>query len=134
MSKEIERIILKATAEALNKLGDQVAALSLPEVPLEEGTLRGSAVYPSNDDGSHSATPEHLESMVSYNTVYAAAQHEGWALQHRGDKIILWVVKHHSEPGTKTHFLSDPYKAMVPRMEPFIAASIRKALDERGKL
>ena len=130
-SDDIKHLILKASANALNQLADSVAADAIPETPLEQGTLRASEVYPGNDvDGSHTATEDNLESKVSFNTVYAAAQHEGWAIQHRGGKEVFWQVKNYSEPGTKSKFLEDPWKKMIPRMEPFIAASIRKAIDE----
>lgn len=151
--KQLQKIVCHGAAGALNQLADKVAADSLPEVPLEFGELRASAVYPGNDpDGTSTATEDDLEAMVSYNTVYAAAQHEEWAEQSRMhpvvfiagvgwrtlvDKIyphtVMWVVKNHTEPGTKGHFLSDPYKAMVPRMEPFVAASIARDIDEAKK-
>lgn len=151
--KQIQGIIARSAADALNQLADKVAADSLPEVPLEYGELRASAVYPGNDpDGASRATEDNLEATVSYNTVYAAAQHEGFAEQNRIHPVVyiegvgwrtlvdkfyphtvLWVVKNHTEPGTKAHFLSDPYKAMIPRMEPFVAASISKGLDEANK-
>jgi hypothetical protein len=131
---EVERIVRRATARALNLLADQLAAMAIPETPMVTGTLRGSEVFPSNDgDGSHTATEDHLESMVSFNTVYAMAQHEGDMTYERNGKEIHWVVKRHTEPGTKTHYLEDPYKALVPRMEPFIAAYIKEELD-RAKL
>lgn len=154
MNEKVIVIVKKAAAKAFNQLADKVAADSLEEVPLEFGGLRASAVYPGNDlDGLSTATEDKLESQVSYNTVYAAAQHEGWALQHRNHPVafiegvgwrtitskiyeheVLWVVKNYSEPGTKSHFLSDPYKAMVPRMEPFVSATIAKELDSIGLL
>jgi Minor capsid protein len=150
---EMATVVRRSAARALNQIADKVAADSLPEVPLENGELRASAVYPGNDpDGPSSATDEKLEATVSYNTVYAAAQHEGWAEQNRmhpavyikdvgwrtlTDKLkphtLVWVVKHHTEPGTKSHFLSDPFKSMIPRMEPFVAASIAKGLDEANR-
>lgn len=132
---EIELIVRRAAAKALNELADQVAALSTPETPIVTGTLRGSAIYPGNDaEGSHTATEDDLTSMVSYNTVYAAAQHEGEMTYERNGKLIHWVVKQHTEPGTKTKYLEDPYKAMVPRIEPYVAAKIREGLDLAGRL
>jgi hypothetical protein len=150
VTQQVIDAVLKGTAQALNQLADKVAADSLPEVPLEYGTLRASAVYPGNDpDGESTATEDNLEAQVSYNTVYAAAQHEGWALQQRSHPVVyiegvgfrtltekfyphevVWVVKKYNEPGTKSHYLSDPFKAMVPRMEPFIGATIAQTLDK----
>lgn len=122
-----------AAARALNLLADQVAALSIQEAPIAPGggTLRGSCVYPANDeDGSHTATEDDLTAMVSYNTVYAAAQHEGEMTYERNGATIHWKVEHHTEPGTKTHYLEDPYKAMLPRIEPFVAAMVRAEFDK----
>jgi hypothetical protein len=150
---QMAHIVCRSAATALNQLADKVAADSLIEVPLENGELRASAVYPGNDpDGASAATEDDLEANVSYNTVYAAAQHEGWAEQNRmhpvvfikdvgwrtlTDKIyphtVLWKVKKYSEPGTGAHYLSNPYKRMIPRIEPFVAASISKGLDEANK-
>jgi Minor capsid protein len=131
---EVERIVRKATARALNLLADQLAAKALQETPMVTGTLRGSEVFPSNDlDGSHTATEDHLTSMVSFNTVYAQAQHEGEMTYERNGKEIHWVVKRHTEPGTKDHYLSDPYKALIPHMQPFIDAYVKQELD-RAKL
>jgi hypothetical protein len=150
---QISAIVCRSAAAALNQIADKVAADSLPEVPLENGELRASAVYPGNDpDGTSSATEDDLEATVSYNTVYASAQHEGFAEQERMHPVVyikdvgwrtltnkiqphtvMWVVKNYSEPGTQSHFLSDPFKAMVPRMEPFVAASISKGLDEANR-
>lgn len=150
---QIAQIVSRSAATALNQLADKVAADSLEEVPLLNGELRASAVYPGNDpEGTSAATEEDLEATVSYNTVYAAAQHEGFAEQQRMHPVVfikdvgwrtlvdksyphtvLWVVKKYTEPGTKSHFLGDPFKAMVPRMEPFVSASVAKGLDEANK-
>jgi hypothetical protein len=143
-------IINRAAARAMNVCADDLAARSIDECPMETGTLRGTCQYPSNDPtGSHSATEDDLDAVVSYNTVYAAAQHEGAALQHRmhpvypiGDgqfrtntrvikpRVIEWVVKRYTTPGTKSHFLSDPLKAMAPRYERLIGLQVEKDLSE----
>lgn len=129
--QEIAELMQKTTAHTLNVIGDDLAGRSTAETPVESGELRGSARYPSNDPPS-AAEPEHLEAMVSFNTPYAAAQHEGIALQHRTKPHpheVLWVVKNHPGGG-KSHYLSDPFKEMVPRYEAAIAAAIKKALEE----
>jgi hypothetical protein len=147
-SAQVQVIVKQSAAKAFNQLADKVAADSLVEVPLETGTLRASATYPGNDPAS-AATEDDLEATVAYNTVYAHAQHEGMALQKRlhpsvyiegvgwrtltnvsKPHQVMWVVKEYTEPGTKKKFLEDPYKAMIPRMEPFVAASIAKGIDE----
>jgi hypothetical protein len=149
---EIQWKIKEAAATAFNQFADGVASDSELEVPVDSGDLKASALYPANDPGSRCA-PEDLwrGSEVSYNTVYAAAQHEGFAVQHRMHPVVpitkkgvvvgyftdtsrifihdvIWKVEHWSEPGTKDHFLSDPLKAKSPRLEAFTGASIAAAL------
>jgi hypothetical protein len=148
----VRQKIREAAATALNRFADGVASDSELEVPVESGELKASALYPANDPASRCA-PEDLVTgaMVSYNTVYAAAQHEEFAIQHRMHPVvplfkkgmlvgfytdtskidehdIVWRVKQWTEPGTKGHFLSDPLKAKTPRLEMFMAASIKSEL------
>jgi hypothetical protein len=145
----LEEIIKEAkqgAADGINASGDDLAGQAIAETPVEEGTLRASARYPANDSES-AATPNVLEAQVSFNTPYAAAQHEGQALQHRQFAVkpdghggfftdindikphtVLWVVKNHPGGG-KSHYLSDPLKAMVNRYEQAIARSISERLD-----
>lgn len=149
---DVQLRIRVAAAEAINRLADKVAADAIPETPIENGELRASELYPGNDAAS-ACQPDSLAdgATVSFNTVYAAAQHEGEALQHwmhpripiiKGgvlvgfftdtskvaEKDVMWIVKNYSEPGTKSHYLEDPFKATIPRMELFMAASISAAL------
>jgi hypothetical protein len=147
-----EQIVRKAAATALNHFSDKVAADSEGEVPVKFGELKASALYPANDPASR-ADPENLTdgAMVSYNTVYAAAQHEGEALQHRMHPVVPitvkghvvgfytdtskiyeheveWVVKDYTEPGVKSHYLSDPLKQNSPNLERFVGLNIAKVL------
>lgn len=149
---DIQIKIRQAAASAINSFADKVHADSEPQVPLKFGELKASALYPANDPASR-CDPENLVAgaLVSYNTVYAAAQHEGQATQHRmhpsvpiikggvlvgwftdTSKIyeheVEWVVKHHSEVGTKTHYLSDPLNDNTPKLERFTALHIAAVL------
>lgn len=132
----IAYLFLEAAVDAINLGAGHVMSDSIDEAPLgptvDEGgdaqstsTLRESAAL-------EEATREHLWATISYNTSYAAAQHEGVALQHRKGEIILWIVKHHTTPGTKTKFLEDPLKAFLPRFERFVARYVRKRLEAEG--
>jgi len=149
---EAQKMIRKAAAGGINDFADGVAADSELEVPVKLGDLKASALYPGNDPASR-CDPENLTdgAMVSYNTVYAAAQHEGEALQHRMHPVVPitkhgvvvgfftdvtriyeheveWVVEHYTEPQTKSHFLSDPLKNKTPQLERFIGLNIAKVL------
>jgi hypothetical protein len=155
--EDASRVMARAAAQAMNAAADDLAAKSLDEAPLDVGTLRASCLYPSNDPtGEHSATEDDLDAMVSYNTVYAHAQHEGEALQHwihprvpiskHGvvvgfftdtsriqEKEVLWVARRYSTPGTKSHFLSDPLKAEAARYQTVIEISIERAFAEHQR-
>lgn len=148
---DIIKLVQAGAVEAINVSLNDLAGRAIAETPVEEGTLRASARYPANDSAS-AATADKLEGIVSFNTVYAAAQHEGNAVQHRKyavrpivkhgvtigfftDKstidphVVLWVVRKHPGGG-KSHYLSDPFKAMVSRYEKVIAANVEKKLEE----
>lgn len=152
MFDKVQQDIKTATAGALNSFADKVFADSEPQVPLKFGELKASALYPANDPASR-CDPDNLVdgAMVSYNTVYAAAQHEERALQHRMHPVVPivkkgivvgyytdtskiyehdveWVVKRHTEVGTKGHFLSDPLKDNTPQLERFTALNIAAVL------
>lgn len=149
---KVQQDMRVAAAGALNSFADKVHSDSEPQVPLQFGELKASALYPANDPASR-CDPDNLTdgAMVSYNTVYAAAQHEGRALQHRMHPVVPivkkgivvgyytdtskiyeheveWVVTKHSEIGTKDHFLSDPLKDNTPQLERFTALNIAAVL------
>jgi hypothetical protein len=149
---KVQQDIRAAAAASLNAFADKVHSDSEPEVPLKFGELKASALYPANDPASR-ADPDNLVdgAMVSYNTVYAAAQHEGHAMQHRMHPVIPitvkgivvgyytdtsriyehdieWVVKMHTEIGTKTNFLRDPLNDNTPKLERFTALHIAAVL------
>lgn len=149
--EEVELRVRKAAANAINASGDDLAGRAIEEAPVLTGELRASARFPGNDPDARAYETD-LEASVSFNTPYAAAQHEGFAEQHRQyavvpivksgvvvgfftDKTKLkphtvqWVVKNHPGGG-KTHYLSDPLKAMVDRYQAVIAASVKKSLEE----
>lgn len=65
----------KHANKALGKAAEHVLAESNKMVPLEEGTLQRSGVADTDTD-------KRLTASVSYNTPYAARQHEELSYQH----------------------------------------------------
>lgn len=57
-----------------------------------------------------------VRSTISFNTPYAAVQHERTDFHH--------------PRGGKAKYLEGPLKEMAPEMAPFVAARIRAALEE----
>lgn len=91
----------RGSMEALKVIGDDVHRKSQDRAPLEEGTLRGSGevAFIVNDsrhegDGAYAAALaqavalaaagalRRLDVEVSYNTIYAARQHEELEWEH----------------------------------------------------
>lgn len=126
---DIADTVREAAAEGINRTADDLKGQAVLEAPIEEGTLRASARSPM-DDETHRATPEDLEAFVSFNTIYAAAQHEGEMEYMRNGKLIVWKVKHHPMGG-KSHYLGDPLKAMIPDYEEYIGLKVRAAIERK---
>lgn len=84
---------------------EHLLAASRLQVPLDEGTLERSG----------RADADGLEAAVSYDTVYAARQHEE----------LTW---HHPMPGRKAKYLEDPLNEQAAAMNEIIAAEVRRAL------
>lgn len=98
----------RAAMAALKVIADDLMGRAQREAPVEEGTLRGSATV------TIVTTSEMGSAVVSFNTVYAARQHEE----------VTW--KH--PKGGKAKYLEDPLKAMAQRYVQALAAAQRKAL------
>lgn len=95
-----------AIPEALNKAAEVLRGWSVLLAPLDEGDLRGSAqVTP--------ATSSNPEAWVSYDTVYAARQHEelGWF---------------HTEGQAK--YLEEPVTTRADELMKIIAAEVKNRL------
>lgn len=90
----------------LRQGAEHVLGESKKEVPLEEGTLMRSGVA-SVDSAS-------LTAAVSYDTVYAARQHEELTWRHA--------------PGRKAKYLEDPLNRERGTVGEIVAAAIRRAL------
>lgn len=140
LGDEVKARIREAAADGINDWTNEVAKLSMEEVPKgptrhrDEGdlSLLDSIRYPGNDPAM-AAHAEDLDAGISYDTVYAGVQHEGEAWMTRYDEAgepyeIHWVVKKYTTPGTKSHYLEDPLKAMEPLLEEYIGRYVREVL------
>lgn len=96
----------------------------------------GPGIRPSEDPGrlraSGHVTPIEIEGSrltgkVAFDTPYAAAQHEGHAIMHRGGKTYEWVARQWSVPHTGPKYLENPLKEMAPRYVRAIAANVARA-------
>jgi hypothetical protein len=101
------RMVAAATA-ATKRVGEDLLGRAQREAPLEEGTLRASG----HVEIEH--TPHEVTAVVSFNTPYAARQHEETS----------WM---HPRAG-KAKYLEDPLKEMAGRYRAVLEAAVRKAL------
>lgn len=108
----LELTIRRGAAKGINRATNIVFAGSQRQVPRQLGDLAATGQAPSNS-AEHEATEQDLEALVTYGTAYAAAQHEGIALQERASGPVLWVVTQYTTPGTGRHFLLDPLMEMA---------------------
>lgn len=102
---EITRRQKAAAVLYLEKFTDAYLAEGDRIVPLEEGTLAGTA------DRETTVTPDGAVVTASFGTVYAARQHEDLTLKHRA--------------GRQAKYLEIPHKAAIPRLAPGMAAAVR---------
>lgn len=103
---EIRALLEDAEVTGLTLAGEHLLQVSRTEVPIEEGTLERS--------GEVSVDETRPAVAVSYNTPYAAAQHENLNLRHQG--------------GRKAKYLEDPMNAERDTMLDLIAGPLADAL------
>ena len=89
--------MLDRAERGLRIIGNDLQARVVPEIPLDEGTLRGSAHVEID------RTPVSVTMTISVDQPYAERQHEG-------------IDFHHPKAG-KAKFLEDPFKEMLPRYQ-----------------
>lgn len=106
----IGRKMKAAARRAVEASCEDLLGRAQREAPVEEGTLRGSGSVEirSNPDGTG------VSGEVSFDTVYAARQHEE----------VTWT----HPKGGKAKYLEDPLKAMAPRYAAAIAAAVRQSI------
>jgi hypothetical protein len=133
IAAELEDIMKVAMSEAINEILVEIYEMSQKEVPRSEDeraierfgkTLAESGIIIKS-------TPETLVGTVEYDQPSAAAQHEGAMLYERDGKTIEWIVHQYTTEGTKSHYLSDPMKAMIPQIEIRASAKVEAMLAAR---
>ncbi|MFJ4009466.1 hypothetical protein [Streptomyces sp. NPDC090026] len=105
-SGEVERALRPAAARGLLLSGEHVLGESQAVVPIDEAALSRSGTV-SVDEGR-------LQAAVSYDTPYAARQHEEMDYRHA--------------PGRQAKYLEQPLNASRRRIEAIFAAELRRAL------
>ena len=103
---QVSANVRRAVEAALPGIAEQVLTLSKREVPVETGTLMRSGTVTMTNGGR---TAE-----ISYNTPYAAYQHEGVDLVHPN--------------GGKAKYLEDPLRASAPKVIEALARAAKKGL------
>ena len=91
----IKKKMMDDAERGLRIIGNDLQGRVVPEIPIDEGTLRGSAHVEIE------RTPTSVTMIFSVDQVYAAAQHEG--------------IGFHHPKGGKAKFIEDPFKEMLPR-------------------
>lgn len=118
-----------AGAGALNTWGRQVLGGSQRLVPLDEGSLAESGHIVEADHRQ----PGKLRVEIRYSEVYAAAQHEGFALQRRGGKVIRWEVRKYKVAGRGKKYLEAPFKGLIPELQPTVDMAKRAVFRVSGR-
>lgn len=103
---EVTGYMRAGAADGLTNAAEHILQVSRTQVPLEEGTLERSGVA--------SVEPAALKAAVSYDTVYAARQHEELTWRHAA--------------GRKAKYLEDPMNTEANTVREIIVASIRRVL------
>lgn len=98
------RRVRNAAADALGDFAEALLTDANVSVPIEEGTLERS--------GETSLDREALRAAISYDTEYAARQHEDTSLRHDNGRTAKW--------------LENTIKRRGREMGPFIAERIKR--------
>lgn len=106
-AEEIRRRMLAAGERALKIVCEDIAGEAQRRAPIEEGTLRASA------DVEVERKQFEIVGTISFNTVYAAAQHEGVTFDH--------------PRGGRAKYLESVLVERAPRYERAIAEAMRRA-------
>lgn len=127
---ELKRVRIeraRAAVRDVNRAGEALLGEAVRRAPLEEGTLRASASLALVVNGdrfegagavaaassaaatyARAGAPLSIDAEVSFNTVYAAAQHEGTEFTH--------------PKGGEAKYLERPLGELAGRLESLIAA------------
>lgn len=92
-----------AVESAANKWAQVTLGLAVKRAPVDEGTLRDSAVAVTHRSG------DVILSTLSFNTIYAARQHEGFDFAH--------------PKGGEPKYLESAVKDNAGKVEPLLVAA-----------
>jgi bacteriophage HK97-gp10 putative tail-component len=104
----IRRKMIEAAEDATRLAAFDLMGAAQRDAPIEEGTLRASAVTEKVEG------PGHVDYEVSFNTPYAAYQHEHLKLKH--------------PMGGKAKYLEHPLQELAGRYEALVAAAVARAV------
>lgn len=105
---DVNRRLLEAFERGIVEAADELKRLSQNEVPVDQFDLMRSAKVSTDTTGSV------VEAAVSYDTPYAARQHEERDWKH--------------QDGRKAGYLGDPLRANSQRLQAHIANTVRGEL------
>jgi hypothetical protein len=108
-SRRVRLLVMAGLVEAVEHIGNDALGEAQRRAPVEEGTLRGSGEVDVNVRG------DRVEAVVSFNTVYAARQHEETEWRH--------------PLGGQSKYLESVLRERSGRYNAIIAAATRKALS-----
>lgn len=118
--QEILQRVRAAAEIAVDELADRVHGEAVQLAPLETGRLRESARVDTERDDENGYRRE-----VSFNTPYAAVQHEGgWET----GPLAGHRIRRYTTPGTGPKYLEAPLKRAIPDLEPHISKRVSEAL------
>lgn len=116
--QELERVRRArhdAAKDFVVRAANDLLARAVPLAPIETGRLRDSAVGPDPETGEHFVErDDYVEATVSFNTPYAARQHEELEWNH--------------PVGGQAKYLEQPFKEMMPRYDAALAAALERAV------
>lgn len=104
----VKAAMMARAATALEAIGNDLLGEAQRQAPVEEGTLRGSGSVELRQVGNS------LEVEVSFNTPYAARQHEETEWRH--------------PLGGKAKYLEDPLKGRAAAYERILGAAVGRGL------
>ena len=113
---KIQAAIRRNLEVEMNRLAADVLSQAKREVPVDEGTLRRSGQRKVEWDG------DTLRASISFNTPYAAKQHEDTTLNHNA------VGFYGRARQGKAKYLEDPVKQYYPKARQRLADAMRRAV------
>jgi len=106
---ELRRRLRAAVRDAVQRIGEDLLGEAQRRAPVEEGTLRASGELELEDG------PNRVTAVVSFNTVYAARQHEELDWDH--------------PLGGQAKYLESVVHERAARYERILAAVVKRELE-----